>query len=125
MKLLKDQKRILLLDTDNSIIDAVDDLLQTGKWEVLITHNALNIYDQALAFHPDLVVMDYRLLAGKCAGICNKLSNDPLLKPVPVIIISSKKSKKIRTAANNCQAIFLKPFDMGTLIPGIEYLMAS
>jgi len=36
MKLLKDQKKILLLDSDNSMMDAVDDLLQTGQWEVLI-----------------------------------------------------------------------------------------
>lgn len=125
MKVLKDQKRILLLDSDNSMMDAVDDLLQTGKWEVLITNKAVNVYDQALAYHPDLVVMDYRLLADQCTGICNKLSNDPVLKPVPLIIISSKRSRKIKSAAHNCQAIFLKPFDMGTLIPGMDYQMAS
>lgn len=125
MKLLKNRKRILLLDADNSMMDAIGDLLQTGRWEVLITHSAVNVYDQALAYHPDLVVMDYRLLTDKCTDICNRLSNDPLLKPVPVIIISSKRSKKIISAANNCQAIFLKPFDMGTLITGIDYLMAS
>jgi DNA-binding response OmpR family regulator len=124
MEIVKDQKKILLLDADNSMMDAVADLLQTGQWEVLITQNPVNVYDQALAYHPDLVVMDYRLLADECTGICNQLSNDPTLKPVPLIIISSKRSRKIRSAANNCEAIFLKPFDMGTLIPGMEYQMA-
>ena len=125
MKLLNNIKKILLLDKDNSMMDAVADLLQTGKWEVLIINDAVSVYDQALAYHPDLVVMDYRMLADKCTGICNKLNNHPQLRPVPVIVISAKRSGKVKTAEYNCQPIFLKPYDMGTLVPGMDYLMAS
>jgi DNA-binding response OmpR family regulator len=125
MKLLNSRKKVLVLDKDNTMVDAVDDLLQTGKWEILIINDAGNVYDQALVYHPDLVVMDYRMLTDKCAGICNKLNSHPQLRPVPVIVISSKRSGKIKTAEYNCQAIFLKPYDMGTLVPGIDYLMAS
>jgi len=125
MKTAKKNKRILILDKGSRLMDAVDDLLSTGGWDLSVTFDAEGVYDVAKRYHPDLIVLDYLLLDNDCALVCKDFQDDPELSTVPIIIVTAYKNKKVKAEAYKCDALFVKPLDLELLVSRVDYLMAS
>lgn len=45
MEALKTRKRILVLDKDTCLLNAPDELLSSGKWDVYTTFDPAAVYD--------------------------------------------------------------------------------
>jgi DNA-binding response OmpR family regulator len=125
MSALDDIKHILVLDKDNRILSVVDDLMHLGNFEVHITYDPNAVYDRAKALKPDLVILDYLLLNNECQEICRDFKEDADLQGVPIIVVTSYKSKKILAEAYKCEALFVKPLDISLFASRVDYLMAS
>ena len=111
MNAFNDKKYILVLDKDNRILSVVDDLMHLGNFEVHITYDPNAVYDSAKAMKPDLVILDYLLLNNECQEICRDFKEDADLQSVPIIVVTSYKSKKILAEAYKCEALFVKPLE--------------
>jgi response regulator RpfG family c-di-GMP phosphodiesterase len=57
--------------------------------------------------------------------VCNDLKEEAQLSNIPVIVVSAYRSRKVRSDAYKCDALFVKPMDMEVLASHIDYLMAS
>lgn len=125
MNALQEKKHILVLDKDNRILSVVDDLMHLGNFEVHVTYDPNAIYDSAKSLKPDLVILDYLLLNNECQEICQDFKEDLELTGVPIIVVTSYKSKKIRAEAYKCEALFVKPLDLSLFASRMDYLMAS
>jgi DNA-binding response OmpR family regulator len=125
MRALEDKKHILVLDKDNRILSVVDDLMHLGNFEVHITYDPNAVYDSAKALKPDLVILDYLLLNNECQEICRDFNEDTELHSVPIIVVTTYKSKKILAEAYKCEALFVKPLDISLFASRMDYLMAS
>ncbi|MCJ8211986.1 hypothetical protein MUY27_19870 [Mucilaginibacter sp. RS28] len=125
MELLKTKKRVLLLDKDNGLINIVDELLFTGNWDISITFDPNAVFDIATKFRPDLIILDYTLLGYECAIICEDFKADHLLKNIPVIVITTYKTRKISRDVFKCDALFIKPQDFEILAAKMDLLLAS
>lgn len=125
MELLNAQKRILVLDKDNRIRSVVDEISCYGDYDIQVLYDPNSVYDKAKTFKPDLIILDYLLLDGDCALICQDFKEDKKLQTIPIIIITAYKTKKINSDFYNCDALFIKPLDMQVLASRMSYLMAS
>lgn len=125
MKALESKKRVLVLDKDTRLMDAVDDVLALGGWDVSITFDPNAVYDLAKEQQPDLVILDYLLIDNNCNLICNDFKEDPELRSVPIIIVTAYKNRKVKAAQYHCDALFVKPLDVSMVASRIDYLLAS
>jgi len=125
MEIISKQKRILVLDNSGRMLSVVNEIMHYGDFDILTVYDPNAICDKAKAMHPDLIILDYLLLNNECEQVCNDLKEEEGLENIPVIVVSTYRSKKILSAAYRCDALFLKPMDMEVLASRIDYLMAS
>lgn len=62
MEPMHSKKRILVLDKDTRVLNAVDEILTLGDWDVSILFDPNAVYDKAKSYKPDLVILDYVLV---------------------------------------------------------------
>jgi DNA-binding response OmpR family regulator len=125
MELLSKQKRILVLDNGGRMLSVVDDIMKYGDFDIHIVYDPDTVCDKAKTIHPDLILLDYLLLNNDCRQVCNDLKGEVTLSNVPVIVVSSYSSRKVKSDAYNCDALFVKPMDMEILASRMDNLMAS
>jgi DNA-binding response OmpR family regulator len=125
MEITSKQKRILVLDNGGRMLSVVNEIMYYGDFDIHIIYDQDVICDKAKAMRPDLIILDYLLLNNDCEQVCNDLKEEKGLENIPVIVVSTYRSKKVCSAAYRCDALFLKPMDMEVLASRIDYLMAS
>jgi excisionase family DNA binding protein len=111
-------KRVLLVDDDPAVMEAVTDLL--GAQPGIIVRSASNGYDAGLLteqFRPHLIVLDPRLPDIDGRLVCRRVKTSPALRGARVVIISrTASSVEIRKlAGHGADAFVQKPFDLATL----------
>jgi DNA-binding response OmpR family regulator len=111
-------KKILVVDDDPDILDALRFLLEFSGYEVKTTEKgeyAENLRDTNGGF-PDLIILDV-LLSGKDGRlICQRLKNQHDTKHIPIIMISAHPNAKQSVAAVGADDFLAKPFDADELL---------
>lgn len=85
------KKKILVADDDVQFVDSVKTLLESVGYNVFYTYTSKDIIDKARDIYPDLILLD--IMFGGPKGpdgfrVSRMLHKDPMLKYIPVIIIS-------------------------------------
>ncbi|GAB3936520.1 response regulator [Mucilaginibacter myungsuensis] len=125
MQIISKQKKILVLDRNNRIRSVVDEMLIYEDWDVSLIYDPYSVHQKAQDKKPDVILLDYLLLDNDCVNICWDLREDPELQRVPIIVVTSYKSRRTNADVFKCDALFIKPLDMTVLASRMEYLMAS
>lgn len=81
--------RILLVDNDRFILQAVGDLLREAGYAVETAADGLEALEQIAATRPDVLVLDVVMPKIDGARLCRYLEADPSLARTPIIIFSS------------------------------------
>ena len=114
-------KKILVVDDDPDILDALRFLLEDAGYEVKTTEKgeyAENLRDTNGGL-PDVIILDV-LLSGKDGRlICQKLKNQEDTKRIPIIMISAHPNAKQSVSAVGADDFIAKPFDMDELLAKI------
>ena len=114
-------KKILVVDDDPDILDALRFLLEDAGYEVKTTEKgeyAENLRDTNDGL-PDVIILDV-LLSGKDGRlICQKLKNQEDTKRIPIIMISAHPNAKQSVSAVGADDFMAKPFDMDELLAKI------
>ena len=107
-------KKILVVDDDPDILDALQMLLEFAGYEVKTSEKgeyAENLHDTNGGL-PDLIILDV-LLSGKDGRlICQKLKSQRDTKHIPIIMISAHPNAKQSVSAVGANDFIAKPFDM-------------
>lgn len=112
--------RILVLDDDPGILQALDLSLTYCGFQVRPMLSGDNVFRMIDDFEPNLIIIDY-LLSGKTGGeICQDLKNDPSKKDIPVIMLSAYPEAAKRNCEFGCDAFMSKPFDLNVLVTEIK-----
>ena len=125
METTSNKKKILILDKNGRMLSALDAITYFGNFDVHLIYDPNAIYDKAKVINPDLIILDYLIPDNDCALICQDFKDDERLKGIPIIILTTFKTKKAQENAYNCDALFIKPLDMEQLASRMEYLIAS
>ena len=111
-------KKVLVVDDDPDILDALQLLLEFAGYEVKTTEKgeyAENLRDMNGGL-PNVIILDV-LLSGKDGRlICQKLKSQEETKHIPIIMISAHPNAKQSVTAVGADAFVAKPFDMEELL---------
>jgi len=114
-------KKILVVDDDPDILDALRFMLEDSGYEVKTSEKgeyAENLHDTNGGL-PDVIILDV-LLSGKDGRlICQKLKSQEETQRIPIIMISAHPNAKQSVSAVGADDFMAKPFDMDELLATI------
>lgn len=115
-------KRILVIDDDPTILDALRFTLEFSGYHV--TTSEKGEYAENLKNHkdqlPDLIILDV-LLSGKDGRtICKNLKKQKETKHIPVIMISAHPGAETSITEIGANEFIAKPFDVDVLLYTIK-----
>jgi len=89
------KKRILMIDDDVALTQLVKFTFEaTGEYEVCVENSALQGVATARLFEPHIILLDY-IMPGMDGGeLSLRLHDDPLLRRVPVIMVTAIVSSR-------------------------------
>jgi PleD family two-component response regulator len=119
------QKRILVLDKGGKMLPVIEEIMAYGDFDIHLMDHPESVVSRAKELMPDLVILDYLQVNGDCPGICRRLKEGAQLHDIAVILVAGYVTKKMRSHAYQCDALFVNTLDMDALAPRISYLMAS
>ena len=115
-------KKILVVDDDPDILDALQITLEDAGYDVTTTEKgdyAENLRDTNGGF-PDVIILDV-LLSGKDGRIiCQKLKSQENTRHIPIIMISAHPGAKQSVKAVGADDFLAKPFDIDDLLVKVE-----
>lgn len=114
-------KRILLVDDERSIRDALSKVLRQEHYEVLVAECGQTAIDQYGAGHIDLMLLDLNLPGGNGWSTLRWLTKiNPLL---PVILITGRSYQRELAEKSGADALMEKPLDVPLLLKTIQDLL--
>jgi CheY-like chemotaxis protein len=116
-------KKILVLDDNQDILEIVHETLTYEKFEVQSTSNSDSVIPLVEQFHPDLILLDYRVAGVNGGELCAQIKSRPDLCNIPVIIFSAYINHNDELFAYGCDAIINKPFDLVELVEKVNNLL--
>lgn len=117
-------KRILVLDDNRYILEAVEEALSYENFQVLITSDSSNLIEIAKIFQPDLFILDDRLAGRKSsADICNQIKWHPRFGSTPVMLCSYYYHRGADFSSLPCDDIIAKHFGLDELVSKVNNLI--
>ncbi len=119
---MKSPKKILVVDDDPDILDAVQFILEGENYDVTTTEKAEyaeNLHDKNGGL-PALIILDV-LLSGKDGrAICKKLKSQEDTKLIPIVMISAHPGAEKSVKEVGANDFLAKPFDINDLIQKVK-----
>ena len=111
--------KILVVDDDEGILDAVQVILQSAGYEVETSVNG-GFLQRLSKINPDLILLDVLLSGEDGRDICVVLKNQEETSHIPVILSSAHTSAGRITDAYGAATFLPKPFDIDELLTTVE-----
>jgi len=109
-------KRVLVVDDDQDILDALQLTFESEGFEVLTKDTTEKIMETVSNFKPQAIVLDVLLSGEDGTVVCKKLKNTLKTKDIPIIMISAHPDAATSTKAAQANDFLAKPFDIYELI---------
>jgi DNA-binding response OmpR family regulator len=105
-------KRVLLIEDEPNIIEAISFILSRDGWTVHTHEDGMTAMDKVLGFPPDMIILDVMLPGRSGFDILRDLRGNDLTKDVPVMMLTARGQEKDRDLAMRLGAnhFMTKPF---------------
>jgi DNA-binding response OmpR family regulator len=115
-------KKVLVIDDDPDILEAVQMILESGGYNSDITTKGDETYKKIEGYKPDLIILDVLLSGNDGRRICKNLKADVSTKKIPIIMISAHPTAKDSVKQCGADSFVAKPFSVTELLAEIEKL---
>jgi DNA-binding response OmpR family regulator len=115
-------KKILVIDDDPDILEAIQVVLESGGYNSLTTAKGAEVYDHVKNYKPDLIILDVLLSGNDGRIICKRLKTDKSTKNIPVIMISAHPTAKESSVDCGADSFVAKPFSISELLSKVGKL---
>jgi CheY-like chemotaxis protein len=118
--------KILIVEDDKFLVNFLNDLL--SEFEVQTAVDGIYGLKIARIRKPDLIVIDLGLPRMSGVQLMEKLEEDPVLKDVPVVLISGSFLKNYQgenIPEYHAKAVFTKPFEQDLFLDKIRNILAE
>ncbi len=114
-------KKILIIDDDHDVLNAVSFLLIIHGLSVETASSVEIITNKIDAFKPDVILLDVALNGEDGRNVCRKLKNDSLYKNIRLILFSAHL--RVSSDFKDCLAddFIEKPFEIEELLHKINF----
>jgi signal transduction histidine kinase len=118
------QKRILIVDDDSWVREALTVLLEMDGWLIRSAETARDAYAAFAEFSPDAVLLDIGLPDASGLDVLEKLKSDSL---TPVIMMSGSGAldRVVASMRAGAETFLLKPFESDSLTLALEQAMRT
>ena len=118
-------KKILAVDDDLYILDALVELLKYSGYDVNTTPRGDEVFKKIDECVPDLILLDVMLSGTDGREICKQLKSNIATSGIPVIMISATPSISDSVKSFGANDFIAKPFDIFQLLNKIEKQLQS
>ncbi|SRR6056297_970635 len=120
-------KRVLLIEDEPNIIEAVSFILSRDGWDVKTHSNGHDAIDAVRARAPDLVILDVMLPGKSGFDILHEIRADSDLSGMPVLMLTARGQMKDRELAeqSGVNRYMTKPFSNADVLEVVRSMVAS
>jgi DNA-binding response OmpR family regulator len=125
-------KKILIVDDDPDLVEAVTMILESKNYEVAAAYGGIEGLQKAKSENPDLIVLDVMMPDKDGYVVCKELKADPKLKKIPVLLLTAVVSKIATTRYTQQMGLETeaddyidKPVEPDVLVKRIETLLSK
>jgi len=124
--------KILIVDDDPDLVEAVTMILRSKKFEVIAAYNGKEGIEKVKAERPDLVVLDVMMPEKDGYSVCKELKSDPQWSHIPILLLTAVVSHVPTTRFTQQMGMETeaddyidKPVEPEVLVKRIEALLAK
>jgi two-component system alkaline phosphatase synthesis response regulator PhoP len=125
-------KKILIVDDDPDLVEAVTMILESKKYDVAAAYGGIEGLQKAKTEKPDLIVLDVMMPDKDGYAVCKELKANPALSRIPVLLLTAVVSKIATTRytqqgglETEADDYIDKPVEPEVLVKRIEALLAK
>ncbi|WP_306154191.1 response regulator transcription factor [Roseovarius sp. MMSF_3281] len=120
-------KKVLLIEDEPNIIEAVSFILMRDGWEVKTHSNGHDAMDAVRRREADIVILDVMLPGRSGFDILKDIRSDPALGDTPVLMLTARGQDKDREMAERVGAnrFMTKPFSNADVLDAVRALVAE
>jgi DNA-binding response OmpR family regulator len=122
MPQLFNMKKVLVIDDDPDIVDAVTMILSDYRYESKGVTAAREAYQYANNYQPDVIILDYLLSGTDGSKICKQLKTDSRTKDIPIIMMSAHPSAQEYAKDCGADSFVYKPFSIDEVLEKLNKL---
>ena len=117
--------KILIVDDEPAIVEAVQYNLQQAGFRTLIASNGTKALDAAQQEHPDLILLDWMLPEVDGLEVCRLLKQHPDTSVIPIIMLTVKSDEvdKILGLEMGADDYVTKPFSPRELVARVKTIL--
>jgi len=122
------KKRVLVVDDEPAIVDMLVELLERdGRFEVRTASTGFDAGLRTREFHPDVIVLDYKLPDINANKVIETIRSDPSFSDVRIIIISGVADEQELKGLleRGADGFLRKPFNIEQLVNRITELVCE
>jgi DNA-binding response OmpR family regulator len=120
-------RRVLIAEDEPHLVESLTFILEREGYEVVTAPDGEAALEQLLTSTPDLVILDVMLPKLNGLEVLKKIRDHPLLKTLPVIVLTAKGQRQDRETALSIGAnLFMtKPFANNDVVEAVNALVAT
>lgn len=117
--------RVLLIEDEPNIAEAIRFILSRDGWEVMVEDNGAQALPRVADVKPDLVILDLMLPGMSGLEILSSLRANPATEALRVLMLTAKGQGRDREAAERAgvSAFMSKPFSNAEMRAQVRALM--
>ena len=108
--------RILLVDDERDIVEALGLRLRAMNFEVFTAHNGIEGLAQASEHRPELILLDVRMPVMDGLTMLSRLRQQPEIRDIPVVMLSASHDQRQRAIELGARQFLQKPYDHSVLL---------
>lgn len=112
--------KILVVDDDPDILEAIQLILSTGGYDSATTTKGEETYERVKEYEPDIIILDVLLSGNDGRTICQNLKRMKETTHIPVIMISAHPTAKESVKKCGADGFVAKPFSVSELLDEIN-----
>lgn len=120
-------KRVLLIEDEPNIIEAISFILSRDGWTVHTHADGITAADRVRSLPPDLVILDMMLPGRSGLDILRDLRGNAATADLPVMMLTARGQARDRELAMSLGATqyMTKPFSNAEMLASVRSLMGA
>lgn len=117
--------KILVVDDNPSILEAVSLVLSRRKMEVITLEDPAVLHEYIARFTPDILLMDIAMGSYDGRRLCREIKTSPEESKLPVILFSARNYSDDSIRFCRADSMIAKPFRIDELYKVVTNLLPS
>lgn len=117
--------KILIADDDKDLVTLLRERIENDGFDTVCAFEGVRVVETAVKEHPDLIILDWLMPAGKAPYVLKGLRNNNETRHIPVIILTGIMENDMEKTAKDfgAKAFFRKPYEYREVILKIKELL--